>query len=216
MDTDEFAQKLDATPARAATDPRGTPPSLLSATARKEVDWENVERHYRAGLLSIRQLGKQFGVSAPAILKKAKKEGWTRDLTTKVREAVNTQLVNAEVNAEDAETKKRTEREIVQQAAATIVQIVREHRKDIAKGRAAVERMLGLLETEAELKLPAQAQTLRDLTTSLKTLVMLEREAFSVVEKDPGEKAPTAGTPLEVFEARIAKLTGAMVHATDD
>jgi len=157
MDTDEFAQKLDVTPARAASDPRGTARNLLSATARNEVDWENVERHYRAGLLSIRQLGKQSGVSAPAILKKAKKEGWTRDLTTKVREAVNTQLVNAEVNAEDAETKKRTEREIVQQAAATIVQIVREHRKDIAKARAAVERMLGLLETEAELKLPAQA-----------------------------------------------------------
>jgi len=46
-------------------------------------------------------------------------------------------------------------------------------------------------------------------------LVTLEREAFSVDEKDPGEKAPAGETPLDVFEARIATLTGAMVDATD-
>lgn len=177
------------------------------------IDWESVERHYRAGFLSIRQLGKQFGVSAPAVLKKAKKESWTRDLTKKVREAVNTQLVNAEVNAE---TKKRNECEIVEQAAATIVQIVREHRKDIAKARAAVERMLGLLESDTELKLPAQAGTLRDLTMALKTLVALEREAFSVDENEPTEKVPTGETALQVFEARIAMLTGVIADATDD
>ena len=53
--------------------------------ARKTIDWESVERHYRTGLLSIRELGKQFGVSHVAIQKKAKAERWRRDLSAKIR-----------------------------------------------------------------------------------------------------------------------------------
>jgi hypothetical protein len=51
---------------------------------------------------------------------------------------------------------------------------------------------------------------------ALKTLVALEREAFSVEEKEPDVKAATGETPLEAFEARIAKLTGGVADATDD
>ena len=190
---------------------------VVCPKSRKAVDWESVERHYRAGLLSIRELGKQFGVSHVAIQKKAKAEGWVRDLSAKIRANARAALVTTpEVTSAVTVETKRSERELVETAAATIVQVVREHRQDIAKARRLVETLLDKLEAEVELKLPAQAGTLRDLTMALKTLVALEREAFSVDEKEPGEKAPNGETPLEVFEARIATLTGATANATDE
>ena len=41
---------------------------------RPPVDWEAVEREYRVGIRSLADIGNEFGVSAPGILKKAKKE----------------------------------------------------------------------------------------------------------------------------------------------
>lgn len=48
-------------------------------------DWEAVERDYRAGLLSVREIGLAHGVSHTAINKRAKKHGWDRDLKGKIR-----------------------------------------------------------------------------------------------------------------------------------
>jgi hypothetical protein len=167
------------------------------------VDWENIERHFRAGLLSLREIGRQAGVTEGAVRKRAKADGWERDLSAKVREKVRTELVRDEVRT--PEEARATEREIVEQAATTIVQVVREHRRDISQARRAVERLLGMLEIETELKLPGQAATLRDLTTALKTLVTLEREAFSV-----DEPPPPGGGDLGVvkLDALLAKIRG--------
>jgi len=166
-------------------------------------DWERVERFYRTGLLSIREIAKQAGVSEGAIRKKAKANGWERDLTAKVREKVRTELVRAEVRTPGEV--RATEREIVEQAATTIVHVVREHRRDIRQARRAVERMLAALEADADLKLPAQAATLRDLTMALKTLVTLEREAFSV-DEPPSPAGGDAG--VTKLDALLAKIRG--------
>lgn len=50
---------------------------------KKIIDWETLSVHYRAGVRSLKDMGLQFGVSDAAIIKKARKEGWTRDLLTK-------------------------------------------------------------------------------------------------------------------------------------
>jgi hypothetical protein len=42
------------------------------------IDWGAMEPHYLAGVRSLRDIGKQFGCSAAAILKHAKKHGWAR------------------------------------------------------------------------------------------------------------------------------------------
>ena len=47
---------------------------------RRPVDWDRIEPLYRAGVRSLKDIGSEFGVSAPGILKKAKKEGWSRDV----------------------------------------------------------------------------------------------------------------------------------------
>ena len=49
-------------------------------------DWELIERHYRAGIKTLRQIGQDYGASHVAIQKRAKKYGWVRDLTEKIQQ----------------------------------------------------------------------------------------------------------------------------------
>lgn len=48
-------------------------------------DWEAIESAYRAGVLSLRDIGAQYGVTEGAIRKKAKKLEWVRNSGTQVR-----------------------------------------------------------------------------------------------------------------------------------
>lgn len=45
---------------------------------KKPVDWAEIERDYRAGSMSIRELAAWYGISDTAIRKRAKKDGWER------------------------------------------------------------------------------------------------------------------------------------------
>lgn len=48
-------------------------------------DWEAIESAYRAGVLVLRDIGEQYGVTEGAIRKRAKKFGWVRKASTQVR-----------------------------------------------------------------------------------------------------------------------------------
>ena len=84
-------------------------------TERKILDWEVIEREYRAGQLSVREIAETHGVSHPAILKRAKHDGWERNLSDAVREKVTTRLVTDGVTGKSA-------RETVELAAERAVQ----------------------------------------------------------------------------------------------
>lgn len=207
----------------------------MDAAPKAKTDWESIEKHYRAGVLSLREIAKQHDVTDGAIRKKAKANQWERDLTAKVAEKVRTELVRSEVRTVNAQEALRTEKEIVASAAATVVQLVREHRRDIAAGR----NLVSLLSTQlldvagqrsdfeeaieiecaadktAErrnklmkaVSLPMHASTVRDLSTAMKNLIGLERQAFNVndapVEK-PEEPASAAQVDTGFAELRAA------------
>lgn len=48
-------------------------------------DWEAIESAYRAGVLSLREIGAKYGVTEGAIRKRAKKFEWVRNGSTQVR-----------------------------------------------------------------------------------------------------------------------------------
>ncbi|ENT2939096.1 hypothetical protein [Klebsiella pneumoniae] len=48
-------------------------------------DWEAIESAYRAGVLSLRDIGDKYGVTEGAIRKRAKKFDWARNSGTQVR-----------------------------------------------------------------------------------------------------------------------------------
>ena len=73
---------------------------------RPAIDWEAVEREYRAGVKTLRQIADEFGVSNPAIVKRAKRDGWARNLAAKIQakaeSLVSKQEVSNEVSKDDA------------------------------------------------------------------------------------------------------------------
>lgn len=190
-----------------------------------KTDWEAVERDYRAGLLSLREIAGPAGITEGAIRKRAKVNGWERNLTAKVNEKVRNDLVRAEVRAAHRES---TEREIIDQAAATVVQVVRSHRTRISKHTELVELLSEQLVSAAgkrediedvifdetaldkdgkrrsammrAVSLPTHASTAVNLANALKTLIGLERQAFSI--KDESE------APIDPLATLLSRVNG--------
>lgn len=188
--------------------------------ARKSIDWEAVERDYRAGVLSLREIGKMQEVSEGMIRKKAKAESWERDLTERVNEKVRNELVRDSVRTADP----RTEKEIVDTAAATVIQVVRGHRKQIGRQIALVdvltEQLTGAAGNRDEIEAAIFDETAEDkdgkrrsamlkavslsshtsaavnLANALKTLVGLERQAFNIKDEGEGDKGGTMNSLL--------------------
>lgn len=175
---------------------------------RPSYDWERIGVEYRAGQLSIREISKQYGPTDTAIRKRAKAEGWERDLSDEVRKATKAKLVRSEVRTPEGGSKFSDE-EIVDAASERAVQAIELHRADIKSGREAVRAMLDQLlsdtlnqetleqlvdqvldEEDASIKrrmaveravsLPSRAATAASLTTSLKNLIGLERQALGI------------------------------------
>jgi hypothetical protein len=69
------AKTVKAAPKAAAkaAAPKGA--TLTPKAPVKEIDWELIERDYRAGVLSVREVAASQGITHGAINKRAKREG---------------------------------------------------------------------------------------------------------------------------------------------
>lgn len=197
---------------------------------RKQLDWEGIEREYRAGQLSIREIASQHGCSDAAIRKRMKRDGIERDLSKRVAEKVRTRLVRAELRTSDPLTEKET----VEEAAARVVEVVRSHRVKIGKGIGIVDILFDQLadvaaareEIEADIEaeteedrspkrrsrmlraigLQANASTVLNLSNALKNLVSLERQAFNVEAAIDGDEAQVLATDIPLYMADMIKV----------
>lgn len=70
----------------------------MAAKEKRFIDWELVEKAYRAGIKTLRQIGEEYGISHTAINKKAKELGWTRDLTEKIQQRAQSVVAREEVS----------------------------------------------------------------------------------------------------------------------
>lgn len=194
--------------------------------AKKKPDWERIESDYRAGLLSVREIAASQGVSHVAIAKRAKKEGWERDLNAKIKAKadalVTTRTVTKEVTSEQAVT----DRAIVEANAEVIANIRLGHRSDIRRARTLCMSLLEELEAETgDIELfrelgdmlrseddkgqdkrndvyqkvissAGRIDSMKKLAETLKNLVGIEREAYGIAEAAKLELSGPNGTPL--------------------
>lgn len=124
--------------------------SAASATQRAQIDWEAVERDYRIGKFTLRELAEKHGCTHQAIDKRAKKHAWTKDLNDVIRQATDAALV-AEMVASSG------------QAVATTVIAVAEMNKQVILGQ---RKRITQLQEDAEIakdKLIALADTVSDI-----------------------------------------------------
>ena len=175
-----------------------------------KVDWDALGPHFRAGIRSLKDIGAEFGVSDAAIIKHARKVGWTRDLKGKVQAKADAMVSAAAVSAEVSEKISLTERVVVQAEAQVQARIRIAHRNDIGRGRALTMALFAELEAQtgdiesfrtlgeilrvegengsdklndlyrAVISLPERTKTVKALSESLKNLIGLEREAYGI------------------------------------
>lgn len=116
-------------------------------------DWPWIKRQYRIGMKSTREIARESTekgrkVTHVGIEKRAKREGWSRDLKAQVKAAMETALVT------DAVTERRgtvtkdaaTAEEIIDAAAQQGAEVIRSHRRDINTRRRLSSALLSQLD----------------------------------------------------------------------
>lgn len=198
----------------------------MTAPKRPPIDWPAVERDYRAGLLSLRELGAMHSVSHVSIKKRADKEGWTKSLAEKIRakadDLVNRAVANRAGNSKNAVS----ERQIIEANAERIAQVRGEHRaignrvgnlglqllSELEQQTASVEDLeaLGELMRREDkagqdrlndlyrkiVSTPGRVESAKKVAETLKHAIAMEREAYGL---DENNKAPNDGDILISF-----------------
>lgn len=167
----------------------------------KTFDWENIEREYRAGQLSVNEISKTYGISRKWIMKRATETGWTRNLAPKVHQEFKQQVLRIDalpIGSENEPTpppQTFTDEEIVEGAANRKTEILKCHRRDISSLR----RMT--MKLEAELENPIEHITLyqrsminQNLAAAMHKLIALERTAYAL--DDPRDSGGTGAMPV--------------------
>lgn len=187
----------------------------------KQPDWEAIERAYRAGVLSVREIAAAHEVSHTAINKRAKRDGWDRDLKAKIKAKADALVSKREVSTEVSSKQAETEREIIELNAEVIANIRMAHRGDISRSRRLTNKLLDELEGLTDnrhlfeelgelmrnpddngqdkrndlynkiIDLPGRTKTMKELAETLKTLVALERQAYDLDVKQGGSEEDT-------------------------
>lgn len=176
----------------------------MSTAPDTTVDWERIEVEYRAGVLSLRELAAAHpNTNHVAIARRAKKEGWTRDLSAKIKAKADDLVTRSVVTADETARRSVTEKEVVDAGAAAIVRVRLSHRTDIQRSKRIANRLLEHLEslplppsptTEKPISeqlaqntlcigiLKDQSAILDKLVGTQKVLVAMEREAFGIAQ----------------------------------
>lgn len=173
-------------------------------------DWERIEGDYRAGLLSVREIAASQGISHTAIQKRAKAEGWVRDLSKRIQDKAEALVAKREVAKSVAMETSVSDLAIIDANAEVIAGIRLAHRKDIARSRNLAMALLAELEAvtgstelfeqlgemlrapddkgqdkrndlyQKAISMSGRVSNMKALSDTLKTLVGLEREAYGI------------------------------------
>ena len=114
------------------------------------IDWEMVAVHYRAGIRSLKSIGNEYGVSDAGILKRAKRDGWTRDLAAKIKAKAESKVSAAAVSVLVSEQRTANETQVVEANAELQYNIRISHRTDIGRTRKLFAALLGEVEAETD------------------------------------------------------------------
>jgi hypothetical protein len=170
-------------------------------------------------LLSIREIASTQGITHGAINKRAKRDGWERNLKAKIQAKADALVSKRTVSTLVSTKQADTEREIIEVNAEVIANIRMAHRGDISRGRRLTNKLLdelegltdnrGLFEELGELMrseddngqdkrndlyqkiidLPGRSKTMKEMAETLKTLISLERQAYDLDTKSGGNDA---------------------------
>ncbi|MBV0142528.1 hypothetical protein KTP63_01400 [Klebsiella quasipneumoniae] len=173
-------------------------------------DWEAIESAYRAGLMSLREIASQHGISEGAIRKRAKRDDWSRDLAAKVKERADDLVRKAEVRKQVRTETALSERVLIEATAEVVAAVRMEHRGDIRRAREITNALFDELGAECAdvdslrklgelmlspdengrdklneiyhsiISMPERVKAVKALSEALKNLIGLERQAYGI------------------------------------
>ena len=203
-------------------------PVGVAVPGKRRADWEAVERDYRTGRYTLRELEAQHGVSYAQISRKASALGWCKDLREVIKQATDAALLRETVTQAQ---KDATDTVLV--AAEANTQVILGHRRDVAATRQVAADLLqelgrsALLAEDQELlaqilagsgaepvdeararavvqkalALPGRVSSVKQLADTFDKLQLAERRAFGI--DDPAAKsAPPPLAELATNELR--------------
>jgi hypothetical protein len=124
--------------------------SKKEETKRRRIDWEAIERDYRTGKFTLRELEVKYETDNATISRrmtadrKADPSRWQKDLTKVVRQATSAKLM-AEVVSSEVSKGQQDVSNVVQAAAELNTSVILRHREDIKATRTLAMAMLGEL-----------------------------------------------------------------------
>lgn len=178
-------------------------PTKPAAAAKKpRVDWEAVERDYRAGVMSLREIGTAHGVSNVAVLKHAKRDGWERDLSAKIKARADALVSKAEVSSTVSTVSGNAaerDRAVVDANATAIMRVRMAHRKDIAREREHTNRLLAELEAVGDV-----VPDLREaVNTALALATSTDPDASKIARQAQDAVAKVADLPSRIASMKM-------------
>lgn len=201
---------------------------------RNEPDWSDIEKAYRAGREPLRAIAERNGITHGAINKRAKRDGWVRDLAGKIQAKTETLVSKDAVSKEVSKNARIAEREIVEANAELQANVIRAERKDITRYRGLVSKLFTELETTTDglvlmeqigelmsapdeagvdklneiyrkvISLPGRVDMAKKLVETLEKLINAERKVFNIKDDDQDKQ------PSTVVEIKLVALAAAV------
>jgi len=191
-------------PPRSKAKPKQTPP-------RKRADWDAIQRDYRTGKYTLRDLQAKHGADHGLISRKSRKESWTQDLSIAIRQATNARLAESLVEAKVTESHQKVTA-VVAAAADENTRIILDHRTRLTDLALSVDRA-----KEAVLLLGSTVTCIREaavfmqavcnLATATKTLIEQERKSYNLdSEAEQSNQQDDFALLLEDIASRGSRL----------
>lgn len=203
----------------------------MSEAETRVIDWELIEKDWRAGVKSVLQIANENGISHTAINKRFKKLGIPRDKAAKIKaktdELVSMQAVSTKVSTET----KVSDVEVIEANAKLQAGLILGQRKDARRGRELVTKLFAELEFSTDnlelleqigflmaspdeagidklndlyrkiISLPGRVDMAKKLAEALEKMVNIERRVFNIKEEN-GEEQPPRVTEIRLVAVR--------------
>ena len=169
------------------------------------MDWDAVERDYRTGKFTLRELAEKHGPSHQAIAKRSKVRGWTQDLGEQIKQATNAKLVAKLVDSEIAKGGQAVANTVL--AAAEInAQIILKHRQRLQAlaedADRARQKLVAMTEMVADVREAGSlVSAVEAAARTEKILIEQERKAYRI---DDEPAAPPSNPVADLLAAFIA------------
>lgn len=176
----------------------------------RENDWDWAQVQYETTSRPVQDIAVNVGVPVSALVSRASRNGWTRDKGNLVSKMTAEMIIANRVR----ESEQRQQRmEVIERVNVEMqAKVLTEHRKDIQKARSVCVSFMGELENNEDgLDLEGKSKVLARLADSMKTLILLERQAFGIqgVFEDT-EKPPPSPTEQQQVDAVMSKFAAVL------